>query len=227
MTEKPHHLGHRERLKDRFNQGGAEAVADYELLELLLMQSIPRRDVKPLAKELLSRFGSISKILSASKAELKQFTGVGDSVVTNLKIVEAVAIKSKRDAIIKEANFADKLAILDFLYSKMADLKHEEFHVLYFDSKNNLLKDDSLFRGTVNKSAVYPREVMKEALALGATALLIAHNHPSGDPSPSISDDNLTTDMQMIAHAMGISLHDHIIIGDGLHYSYRDQGKLI
>lgn len=227
MADKPHHLGHRERLKDRFNQGGAEAVAEYELLELLLMQSIPRRDVKPLAKDLLTRFGTISKVLSAPSTELKQFGGIGDAVVTNLKIIEAVAIKGKRDAIIKEADFADKLAILDFLYSKMADLKHEEFHVLYFDSKNNLLKDDSLFRGTVNKSAVYPREVMKEALSLGATAILIAHNHPSGDPSPSPSDDNMTTDMQMIAHAMGISLHDHIIVGDGIHYSYRDQGKLI
>ncbi len=227
MAEKPHHLGHRERLKLRFLEGGAQAVADYELLELLLMQSIPRKDVKPLAKELLNKYKSIAKVLSAPKAELKSFSGVGDSVITHLKVIEAVAINSKREAIINKEKLNDKLAILDFLYSKMADLKHEEFHVLYFDSKNNLLKDDSLFRGTVNTSAVYPREVMKEALSLGATAILIAHNHPSGDPSPSVQDDNLTTDIQMIAHAMGISLHDHIIVGDGLHYSYRDQGKLI
>lgn len=226
MQEVAHHIGHRERLKERFNKGGLEAVAEYELLELLLMQSIPRKDVKPIAKELLNKYKSIAKVLSAPKEELVKFKGVGESVATHFKVVSAIALQSKRQAVIHKASFSDKLEILDYLYSKMADLKHEEFHVLFFDSKNKMLKDDSLFRGTVNSSVVYPREVMKEALHLGATAILIAHNHPSGDPSPSTQDDHLTADIQMIGQAMGINLHDHIIIGDGVHYSYRDQGKL-
>lgn len=217
--------GHRQRLRDRYKAGGPEAMPEYEILELLLMQAIPRRDVKPLAKELISHFGSLSGVLSAPVEKLENFKGLGEGSAFALTLSYGVAQKIRKEKL-KKQKFSSKLDIIDYLYSKLADLNHEEFFVMYLDSKNGLIKDESLFRGTVNRSTVYPREVMKQAITFGATKLIVAHNHPSGDVTPSIEDEMLTVQLFGAAKTMGIHLIDHLIIGKEGHYSFEDEGKL-
>lgn len=217
--------GHRQRLRDRYKAGGPEAMPEYEILELLLMQAIPRRDVKPLAKELISHFGSLSGVLSAPVEKLEKFKGLGEGSAFALTLSYGVAQKIRKEKL-KKQKFSSKLDIIDYLYSKLADLNHEEFFVMYLDSKNGLIKDESLFRGTVNRSTVYPREVMKQAITFGATKLIVAHNHPSGDVTPSIEDEMLTVQLFGAAKTMGIHLIDHLIIGKEGHYSFEDEGKL-
>ncbi len=224
--EAPHHTGHRQRLKQRFVDTDGIGFADYEILELLLMQFIPRRDVKPIAKELLRKAGSISKVLDLPPNEIKEIKGVGDSTVTAFAILRTFNKQAKRQAVIRKPTFDNKLGLLSYLYDKMTHLKHEEFHVLYLDSKNRVVYEAELFRGTIDSSAVYPREVIRIALDKGATSLVLVHNHPSGDPTPSTDDIFLTKQINMLSTSLGISIEDHIIIGDGIHYSFRDQGKL-
>lgn len=221
-----HASGHRERLREKFIETGTTALADYEMLELLLMQSIPRKDVKPLAKELIANFGSFAKVLDADYKDLLSFTGVGKSTAFSLKLASGVNQTYGKNQARKSVNLGSFIELADYLYTKLSSLTHEEFHAIYLDNKNNLIKDECLFKGSVNSSAVYPREVVKYALKHGATSIVVAHNHPSGDPAPSMQDDLVTTELQAALRTLNIRLLDHIIIGAGEHYSYAQARKL-
>lgn len=226
MTDDKHYLGHRQRLKEKFLESGHTALADYELLELLLMQAIPRRDVKPEAKALLATFGTLANVLAATPRQIEDVKGLGAHAAFVLKLVDAMAVRSKRSVVKDRHAFDNRLELLDYLYTQMSGLKHEEFRVLYLDTRNHLIGEETLFRGTINAAAVYPREVVRAALNKGATALVLVHNHPSGDPAPSPDDDYLTAELCSTARPLGIEIIDHIIVGEARHYSYRDHGKL-
>lgn len=226
MTEEKHYHGHRQRLRDKFTEAGPSALADYEMLELALTYALPRKDVKPIAKDLLAKYKDLAGVLDAPLAELQTFPGLGDSSGLYLKTIHGLMLKAKRGKTLQRDVFASKLDLLDYLYNKVAPLQHEEFHVLYLDNKNRLMGEDLLFRGTLNAAAVYPREIIKAALAKGAAGLVLLHNHPSGDPSPSTDDDKLTAEIATLASGLQIEVVDHLIIGDGVHFSYKDHGRL-
>ncbi|MFZ2620774.1 MAG: DNA repair protein RadC, partial [Alphaproteobacteria bacterium] len=192
----------------------------------LLTYAIPRRDTKPIAKELLKKFTTLSRILGAKPADLQEVDGIGAGVVTYLKMLEAIIIRARGETVRERPAFENRLELLDYLHAKLGNLPHEEFHVIYLDAKHHVLADECLATGTINASAVYPREVVKAALAKGAVGLILAHNHPSGTPTPSSADEELTRHLQMALEAIGISIYDHVIIGDGRHFSFRDGGKL-
>jgi len=217
---------HRKRLRSRFMRGGADAVPDYELLELVLFRAIPRLDVKPLARALLDRFGDFNAVLSAPPSRLQEVTGVGDAVVQELKIVEAAAQRLARSRVIRRDVISSWDALLDYCRTAMAHRDIEHFRVLFLDRQNALIADEEQARGTVNHVPVYPREVAKRALELNASALILVHNHPSGDPTPSDSDIAMTGRIRMAAEALDITLHDHLIIGGSREVSFRDAGYL-
>jgi DNA repair protein RadC len=220
-AEPPHWLGHRERLKERFRSRGAEAFEDYELLELLLFRSLPRRDVKPIAKALIKRFGSFAEVLGAAPERLCEVDGVGESVATDLKIAAAAAARMLRGAVAERRVLGSWSAVIDYCRAAMAFAEREEFRVLYLDKRNALLGDEVQGRGTVDHTPVYPREVMRRALELGATAILLVHNHPSGDPTPSQADIRMTREIVSLAKGLGVEVHDHIIVGRNGHASLR------
>tara|TARA_R110000868_G_scaffold190862_1_gene434848 strand:+ start:150303 stop:150980 length:678 start_codon:yes stop_codon:yes gene_type:complete len=222
-----HAIGHRERLRTRFLNVGVDAFADYEILELLLMQSITRKDVKPLAKDLIKQFGTLAKVLDADYEDLLACKGVGERTAFSLKLAAGVNKSYSKNQVQEKINLGSYFELVDYLYTKLSSLTHEEFHAIYLDSKNNLIKDECIFRGSVNSSAVYPREVLKQAIKHGACSLVVCHNHPSGDPAPSMDDDFLTAELSTAARTLNIKLIDHVIIGKGEHYSYADSGKLI
>ena len=211
--DKPHFHGHRERLKKRFREGGGAALADYELLELILFQSVPRRDTKPIAKALLARFGSFSEVLSAPAGELGKVAGVGDAVIHHLKLTQAAAQRFARDPVRERPLLTSWSAVVDYCTAAMAYETIEQFRVLFLDKKNMLIADEVQQTGTIDHTPVYPREVVKRALELSATALILVHNHPSGDPTPSTADIQMTKQVVDIARPLGIAVHDHIIIG--------------
>jgi DNA repair protein RadC len=217
---------HRARLRERFMLGGADALPDYELLELVLFRAIPRRDVKPLARALLERFGDFNGVLSAPVARLRDVKGVGDAVVTELKIVEAAAHRLARSRVIGRQVLSSWDALLEYCQTAMAHREIEQFRVLFLDRKNVLIADEAQARGTVDHVPVYPREVVKRALELNATALILVHNHPSGDPTPSQADIDMTDQIQLAAQALGITLHDHLVIGKSTELSFRASGLL-
>lgn len=217
---------HRKRLRARFMTGGATAVPDYELLELVLFRSIPRRDVKPLARALLDTFGDFNRVITAPTDRLTEVPGVGDAVVTDLKIIEAAAHRLARSKIMKQHIISSWDAILDYCHTTMAHRETEQFRVLYLDRKNILIADEEQARGTVDHVPVYPREVAKRALELNASALILVHNHPSGDPTPSDSDIHMTAKVQDACTALGLTLHDHLIIGKSRELSFRAEGYL-
>jgi DNA repair protein RadC len=190
--ETPHYHGHRDRLRARFTEIGGDSLPDYELLELVLFRSIPRRDVKPIAKELLRRFGSFAEVLAAPPARLTEVEGIGESVVTDLKIVEASARRLARGAVAKRPVLSSWAAVLDYCRTAMAFADREQFRLLFLDKRNALIADEVQQSGTVDHTPVYPREVVKRALELSATALILVHNHPSGDPTPSSADIKMT-----------------------------------
>ena len=217
---------HRKRLRERFLQGGAAAMPDYELLELILFRAIPRRDVKPLARLLLDTFGDFNRVLSASVARLHAVDGVGDAVVTELKIVEASAHRLMRSKVIERPVMSGWDAVVDYCHTTMAHRETEQFRVLYLDRKNVLIADEEQAQGTVDHVPVYPREVVKRALELNASALILVHNHPSGDPTPSQSDIDMTQQIETAAQALGLTLHDHLIIGKSIELSLRGSGYI-
>ncbi|MEY8881490.1 DNA repair protein RadC [Donghicola sp. XS_ASV15] len=217
---------HRRRLRDRFLAGGAAAIPDYELLELVLFRAIPRQDVKPLARRLLDRFGDFNHVISAPSEHLKEIKGVGDAVVLELKIVEAAAHRLARSKVIQRPLLSSWQALIDYCHTAMAHRETEQFRVLYLDRKNVLIADEEQAKGTVDHVPVYPREVMKRALQLNASALILVHNHPSGDPSPSESDLRVTEQIDRAAQVLGLTLHDHIIIGKSCELSFRSEGYL-
>jgi len=220
-SELPHFHGHRERLKARFHDTGAEALADYELLELLLFQAVPRRDTKPLAKALLARFGSFSEVLTAPEAQLREMPGIGEGVIHHLKLVTAAAQRFARDRISERALLDSWAAVIDYCRAAMAYESIEQFRILFLNKKNQLIADEVQGSGTVDHTPVYPREVVKRALELSATALILVHNHPSGDPTPSSADIQMTKSIVDIAKPLGIAVHDHIIVGKSGHVSFR------
>ncbi|KQN74209.1 hypothetical protein ASE94_04190 [Devosia sp. Leaf64] len=219
---KPHYLGHRERARERFNAVGGDGLADYELLELLLHIILPQRDTKALAKELLARFGSMSEVLGAAPARLAEIKGLGETSITHLKVMQAVAQRYGRDQInVEKPILSSWTQLIDYCRSAMAFENIEQFRVLFLDKKNRLIADEVQQVGTVDHTPVYPREVIKRTLELSASALILVHNHPSGDPSPSPADVKMTREIGDIARQMGITLHDHIIIGRSGHASLR------
>lgn len=217
----PHYLGHRERLRERFRNHGQESLQDYEFLELILFSAIKRADTKPIAKELIARFGSFAEVLAAPRARLLEVKGVGERVIDELKLAHAVAQRFLRGQVASRPALSSWSAVLDYVRTAMAFADKEEFRILFLDKKNVLIADEVQQRGTVDHTPVYPREVLKRALELSASALVLVHNHPSGDPSPSRADIQMTNQIAEIANAMGIVLHDHIIVGRDGHASFR------
>ena len=223
----PHYLGHRERLRQRFREGGEDAFPDYELLELILF-AIPRIDTKPLAKRMLEAFdGDLEELLSAPRERLKQIEGVGDVVVDQLKIVRAAANRLLRQKAKKaDVTLSSWRALIDYCMAQMAREQTEQFRILFLDRKNKLLRDEVQGRGTVDHTPVYPREVVKRALELGASAVILVHNHPSGDPTPSASDVDMTKQIIDAAKTLDITVHDHLIIGRSGHASLKQLGLM-
>ncbi len=201
-------------------------MPDYELLELLLFRSVPRRDVKPLAHDLLAQFGDFNRVLAAPPERLAGISGVGEAVITDLKIVEAAAHRMARSRVLQRHVISSWDAILDYCHTTMAHRETEQFRVLFLDRKNVLIADEEQAAGTVDHVPVYPREVVKRALELNASALILVHNHPSGDPSPSQTDIDMTRQVQKACDALGLTLHEHLIIGKSSEMSFRAQGYL-
>ncbi|MCC5971213.1 MAG: DNA repair protein RadC [Pararhodobacter sp.] len=217
---------HRKRLRERFLQGGAQAMPDYELLELLLFRAIPRQDVKPLARRLLDTFGDLAATVSATPARLSRVEGVGQAVITELKLAEAMATRLSRARVLNRPIISSWQALLDYCHTAMSHRETEHLRVLFLDRKNTLIADEELGRGTVDHVPVYPREVLRRALDLNASALILVHNHPSGDPTPSDADITMTAQIQTAAQALGLTLHDHLIIGKSRESSFRALGLL-
>ena len=226
QPDKRDYLGHRERLRSRFLKRGADAVGDYELLELLLFNARPRGDVKPLAKALLRRFGDIAGVISASPDELAQVSGLGKSSIATLKAVQAAALKLIIAHLSKRQVLASWQHLLDYCRASMAYLKVEQLSLIYLDRQNKLIADEVLQQGTVDHTPVYPREVVKRALDLGAAAIIMVHNHPGGDSRPSEADIAMTGQVAAAVSAIGIQLHDHVIIGRNGHSSFKSLGLL-
>jgi DNA repair protein RadC len=217
----PHYLGHRDRLRAHFTEVGGDPLPDYELLELILFRSIPRRDVKPIAKDIIKRFGSFAEALAAPPQRLMEVDGVGESVATDLKIVAAAARRLTRGAVAKRPVLSSWNAVLDHCRTAMAFADREQFRLLFLDKRNALIADEVQQSGTVDHTPVYPREVVKRALELSATAVILVHNHPSGDPTPSAADIAMTREIIDVAKPLGIAVHDHIIVGRDGHASLK------
>lgn len=217
---------HRARLRARFAEGGAAAMPDYELLELVLFRAIPRQDVKPLARRLLDTFGDFNRVLSAPPARIAAVAGAGAAVVLELKIVEAAAQRLARARVMHQPVISSWNALIDYCHTAMAHRETEQFRVLYLDRKNTLIADEAQASGTVDHVPVYPREVVKRALELNASALILVHNHPSGDPTPSQADIAMTEQVRAAAEALSITLHDHLIVGKERELSFRAEGYL-
>lgn len=221
-----HNDGHRQRLRERFRKAGIDGVADYELMELVLFRAIPRRDVKPLAKDLVSRFGSFAAAIAAEPARLLEVKGVSEAVVTEFKIIQAASLQLAQGKVMKKPAIASWSALLDYCRASMAYGTTEQFRILFLDRKNILIADEIQQKGTVDHTPVYPREIVKRALELSASALILVHNHPSGDPTPSQSDIDMTKKIAETAKPLGISVHDHLVIGKDGHVSFKSLGLL-
>jgi DNA repair protein RadC len=222
----PHYRGHRQRLRQRFLQSGAESLADYEMLELILFLGIPQRDVKPLAKDLLARFGGFAGVLNADVSELTRVDGIKENAAAAIRLVQAAAQRLARDEAINKPVLSSWDKLLDYCRISLGHLSYERFHLLFLDRKNVLIADETQQKGTVDQAPVYPREVVKRALELHASAIIMVHNHPSGDPSPSRADIEMTAHVRDAAKAVGIALHDHLVIGKTGHASFRAMGLL-
>ena len=222
----PHFHGHRQRLRERLIAAGADNLPDYELLEVLLFAGNPRGDTKPLAKVLIERFGGFAAALSADPDELLQLPGLGVSGVAALKSVREAALRLMRAELRERPVIGSWDRLIDYCRAYIAYSKVEEFHILFLDRKNALLKHEQQQRGTVDHTPVYTREVVKRALELSASALILVHNHPSGDPTPSKADIAVTREIVSAGKPLGVTVHDHIIIGRGRHTSLRDMGVL-
>lgn len=222
----PHYHGHRERLRARFLEAGSDALADYELMELVLFRVMPRRDVKPLAKALIERFGSFAEAIAAPPERLTEIRGVGDSTIVEFRLLKATAERLTRGEVSKREPISSWASLLDYCRATMAFSDKEQFRVLFLDKKNGLIADEVQQTGTVDHTPVYPREVVKRALELSATAIILVHNHPSGDPTPSDADIRMTETIIDVAGPLGIAVHDHIIVGREGHVSFRSAGLI-
>jgi DNA repair protein RadC len=218
---RPHYHGHRKRLRGRFNDAGADALADYELLELLLFRAKPRTDVKPVAKALLQKFGSLAEVMAAPRARLLEVDGVGEECATDLKIVHAAASRLLRGEVKGREILSSWSAVLDYCRAAQGFADTEQLRILFLDKRNKLIADEVQQVGTVDHTPIYPREVVKRALELAATAVILVHNHPSGDPTPSRADIDMTKAIIDVAKPLGIAVHDHIIVGRDGHASLK------
>jgi DNA repair protein RadC len=220
----PHYHGHRQRLRQRFLAGGRQALAEYELLEMLLGMAIPRGDVKPLAKELLARFGRFADVVRATPDELMTVRGIGETTVAALKTVEAAAFSLMEHDLKAQPVLRNWQAVVDYCRAQMGHAKVEQFRLLFLDARNAVIRDEVQQTGTINQTAIYPREVVKRALEVGAAAVIMVHNHPSGDPTPSKPDIDMTRHVAAALKVVGIQLHDHIIISRSEHASLKGMG---
>ncbi|MET0676207.1 MAG: DNA repair protein RadC [Bradyrhizobium sp.] len=216
-SETPHYHGHRE----RFHASGPEALSDYELLELALFPALPRRDTKPLAKALLNKFGSFAEVVHAPVARLREIDGIGEASINQIKLLAAAASRVAKGEIRRKIALASWNDVIDYVRSGMAFADKEQFRLLFLDKRNQLISDEIQQTGTIDHTPVYPREVIKRALELSATALILVHNHPSGDPTPSQADIHMTKAIVDIAKPLGIAVHDHIIVGKNGHASLK------
>jgi DNA repair protein RadC len=225
-AEKPHYHGHRERLRERFRSAGPDALSDYELLEMVLFTAQPRGDMKPAAKDLLKKFGSFAEVMHAPETLLREVDGIGDASIHQLKLIAAAAGRIAKGQLKARALLSSWNDVIDYCRTTMAFADKEQFRILFLDKRNQLIADEVQQTGTVDHTPVYPREVIKRALELSATAILLVHNHPSGDPTPSQADITMTRAIIDIAAPLGISVHDHIIVGRNGHASLKGM-KLI
>lgn len=219
---KQHYLGHRDRLRQKFRENGHKSLADYELLELILFRSIPRRDTKPLAKQLLEEFGSFAEVVSAPMHRLEEINGLGTATVTDLKLIQAAASELIRGDILEKSLLGSWKSVLDYCRAAMAFEEVEQFRILFLDKKNRLIRDEVQQVGTIDHTPVYPREILKRALELSATAIILVHNHPSGDPTPSSADVKMTKKIVELMTNVGIAVHDHLIIARKGHASLKE-----
>jgi DNA repair protein RadC len=225
-ADKPHYTGHRERLRERFLKDMGQGFSDYELVEMLLFMAHPRGDVKPLAKDLIKRFGGFAELLAAETAEIRKVSGAKDATVSALKIVQASSLRMMQARLLNRPAIASWQQLLDYCHAAMAREKREQFRIIFLDRKNTLIADELQATGTIDHTPVYPREVVKRALDLGASAIIMVHNHPSGDPTPSAGDIEMTREVQEAAGRLGITVHDHVIIGRTGHSSLKNMGLL-
>ncbi|MBI3701154.1 MAG: DNA repair protein RadC [Afipia sp.] len=221
FSEAPHYHGHRERLRDRFRDAGADALSDYELLEMVLFRALPRRDVKPLAKSLIAKFGSFAETVHAPETLLKEISGLGDSAITEIKLIAATASRVAKGQVKQKTVLSSWSSVIDYCRASMAFADKEQFRILFLDKRNQLIADELQQVGTIDHTPVYPREVVKRALELSATAIILVHNHPSGDPTPSTADIQMTKSIIAIAMPLGIAVHDHVIVGKNGHASLK------
>lgn len=230
MTEEknkqPHYIGHRERLRKKFLECGDSVFSDYELLELLLTISIPRRDVKPLAKDLIKKFSSFKNVINASPFELKEIKGIGENTIATFKIIQSAITKTLKDKVEEDSIISNWPELINYCQANIGNKKTEEFHILYLNSKCHLIKDETHSTGTINTSSVYPREILKRVLEVGATSIIIVHNHPTGDTAPSNADINITKKIKEILKTIDVPLHDHLIVGKGNCFSFKSFGLL-
>ena len=225
-AETPHYHGHRQRLRERFHNAGPDALSDYELLEMALFASLPRRDTKPLAKSLLKKFGSFAEVMHAPEVRLREVEGIGDASISQIKLIAAAATRIAKGELRQRTLLSSWNDVIGYCRTSMAFADKEQFRLLFLDKRNQLIADEVQQVGTVDHTPVYPREVIKRALELSATAIILVHNHPSGDPSPSQADIQMTRAVIEIATPLGISVHDHIIVGKNGHASLKGM-KLI
>lgn len=226
MAEKNSSLGHRKRLREKFLKSGLSSFHDYEIIELLLTLGSPRKDCKQPAKEIIKRFKTLRDALSASTEELQQVDGIGPHSAFGIKLVQELATEFLKLKVIDKSVYKSSKEVFDYLYCSMRDLKKEVFKVVYLTSQNQIIDVEDLFKGTVDYSAVSPREIIESALQHTATSLIFAHNHPSGDPSPSSNDKELTRDLVFTGSIMRIKVLDHIVVGDNRYYSFADSGLI-
>jgi DNA repair protein RadC len=223
---KPHYLGHRERFRRRFRGAGPDALPDYELLELILFRAAPRRDTKPLAKALIARFGTFAEALNAPEELLREVPGIGEAAITELKLVRAAALRLMRGEVLERPVMTPWAQVLDYCRASMGFASKEQFRILFLDKRNEIIADEVQQTGTVDHTPVYVREVVKRALELSATAIVLVHNHPSGDPTPSRADIEMTRQIVAAAKPLGVLVHDHIIVGKQGHASLRGLGLI-
>ncbi len=226
MEESPHYLGHRARLRERFLGASGDALPDYELLELILFSARPRGDVKPLAKELLKHFGTFAKVIYAEESALRQVDEVGDAVIAALKTIRVAAQRLIKSEIADQPVIQSWSALMDYCSLAMGKNKIEEFRVLFLNHRHALIADEVMQRGTINHTPVYPREIVKRALELSASAIILLHNHPSGDPTPSKADIDITKKIIEATATIGVAVHDHVIITETGHYSFKSFGVI-
>ncbi|HVI99196.1 MAG TPA: DNA repair protein RadC [Sphingomonas sp.] len=222
----PDHSGHRARLRERLITGGGDTLLDHELIEYLLMLAVPRRDTKGLAKRLIAEFGGMAELLAADAGSIARVKDAGDSVVAAIKIAQAVAIRVLRAEVSAQPVLANWQALIDYLNARLAHQTIESVRVLHLNTRNVLIRDEEMSRGSIDESAVYVREVIRRAIELGSAALILVHNHPSGDPAPSRADIEITRNVIEAGKRMGIAVHDHLIIGRGGHASMRSMGLI-